>query len=252
LKPENKLKIIVLFIDLMIIVSFILLWEQLVNYKVLDPLFTPSPSTLLKSSGFIYSQRFINALIDSLYPCVLGITLGLLAGLGVGIFIGAIPPLREAIFVYLNIVQMSPKIIFLPIFTLLFKTGMLSKTLFIALHMFLVICITVISALSGVKQIYVNVAKVMGASRLQIFREVVFPYISPILFGGFRVGVAASFVASLAYELLLGGGIGGLVSLYAMKLMPEYVYLATISFGIFCAIINGTLILMERKISSWR
>jgi NitT/TauT family transport system permease protein len=68
-----------------------------------------------------------------------------------------------------------------------------------------------------VEPILLDAARTQGASRLQLFTKVIFPYTVPFLMTGIRIGMGIGWMCIVAAEMIggVGGGIGFYINLQA-------------------------------------
>lgn len=64
----------------------------------------------------------------------------------------------------------------------------------------------------SVEPILLDAARTQGASRLQLFTKVVFPYTVPFLMTGIRIGMGIGWMCIVAAEMI--GGVGGGIGMY--------------------------------------
>ncbi|MFX8453505.1 ABC transporter permease subunit, partial [Acinetobacter baumannii] len=77
---------------------------------------------------------------------------------------------------------------------LIFGVGDASKFVVIAIGVFFLMLYNTMSGVMQTPQIYMDVAKNAGASRLQTFRRIAFPAALPSIFTGLKLAAGSSYI----------------------------------------------------------
>jgi ABC-type nitrate/sulfonate/bicarbonate transport system permease component len=126
-----------------------------------------------------------------------------------------------------------PKIVMLPIFMIWFGIGDLSKVLIIALACFYPVFINAFYGVRQTRTILVWSALNMGASRSEVFRRVVLPSATPMIFASLRVSLALSFIVMFAAEMINArSGLGYLIRIAENSLRFDLMYVALVAIAI--------------------
>ena len=99
----------------------------------------------------------------------------------------------------------------LPLAVAWFGVGEFTRVFLIAYGCFWIILTSAINAVQGVSKVYVFAAQSLGASRRQIFVQVMLPASLPRIFAGMRVALGMAFLVIIAVEMI--GTIEGLGAL---------------------------------------
>ena len=138
-----------------------------------------------------------------------GFGIGTAAGIVVGIWVGASPRVRAALGPYLDGFATAPKIVFFPIFLLMFGVGPGSKAALGALSAFFPVVLTVAAAVRHINPVFVRVGRSFNASRTQMVRLIYLPALVPAVVNGMRIGLGVSIIGVLLGEIKLSDkGIG--------------------------------------------
>jgi ABC-type nitrate/sulfonate/bicarbonate transport system permease component len=165
----------------------------------------------------------------SLPGFVLGSALGALLGLAAGTARWLDRLLSPAVFLTYPV----PKIVMLPIFMIWFGIGDLSKVLIIALACFYPVFINAYYGVRQTRTILVWSALGMGASRWTVFRRVVLPSASPMIFASLRVSLALSFIVMFAAEMINArSGLGHMIRVAENSLRFDLMYVSLVTIAI--------------------
>ena len=135
---------------------------------------------------------------------------GLVFGTAVGILLGLAFSwssfLRRLASTPLHILRMFPLLAMVPLFQFWFGANTTGAVAFVAYGVGVVYFVTTINAVSNMPNKYVEYARTLGASRLRIYRSVVFPSITP------ELGASVMLTLGLAWSTVIGAEYIGLDS----------------------------------------
>lgn len=132
----------------------------------------------------------------------LGFALGV--GVGVAVALGsvAVPSAGDVIEPLMSGLIALPTLALIPFFVEWFGIGLLSKIVFVAFLVALIVFINVVNGLRDLDQIYVKGALIAGASRMALVRDVYLPGIVLWLVAAFRIGVPLAFASAVISEYI--------------------------------------------------
>ncbi len=234
-------------------IMLILVWELLSRAGVLDARFFPPPSSIV--------ETFVKMLLDgvllehtamTLSRIGVGFVLGAVPGILLGILLGSVRPLRQLLEPIFASLLPIPKVAIFPLLLLIFGLGETSKYVIVAIGVFFYLFFNTMSGVMQTPPLFTDVAKANGASRLQRWRTVSFPYALPSIFTGLKLATGGAFVIIAASEFVGSqSGLGYLIwsswSTFAVSKM--YVGIVTISvLGYAATALEGYI---ERRVVPW-
>ncbi len=201
-------------VELLIMVLGILaLWSFLSSVIPNPSRYLPAPLTVLfSSSDMLWKGLLPNYLGQTLFRLVLGSVLGLAIGIPFGILLGLNRTVSDIFYPILNFFQSISGIAILPIIVVWW--GNSEKTVFTVILYTAMFPITfnVLAGVRSIPRIYVNMLRSLGASRLQVVRDVILPGAMPYIATGARLGIAFAWRAVIAGEMLVGKrGLGWMI-----------------------------------------
>lgn len=115
------------------------------------------------------------------------------------------------------------------------------------------ILLNTIHGVSGVRDLWLETARMLGASRHKTFRKVVIPAAIPSIMTGLRIGLGISWMVIIAAEMLPGSDSGvGYLIMYSYELAEMQVLVASmIVIGIMGLILNQGLQFISDRVSGW-
>ncbi|MBW4472266.1 MAG: nitrate ABC transporter permease [Stenomitos rutilans HA7619-LM2] len=196
---------------------FLLVWQLLTSgegaslpspLKVLEETWDPLIIDPFFDSGGSDVGLFWQ-LAASLKRVAIGYTLAAAVGISVGILIGAVVLLYQAVDPIFQVLRTIPPLAWLPISLAAFQQANPSAIFVIFITAIWPIIINTAVGVQQIPQDYTNVAKVLQLSKVEYFTKILLPATVPYIFTGLKIAVGLSWLAIVAAEMLTGGvGIG--------------------------------------------
>ncbi|MGP4109229.1 ABC transporter permease [Virgibacillus sp. L01] len=209
---NHERKIIILW-QLIILVSFIALWEIASRMEWINPMIFSFPSEifsiLLKkfSDGTIISHLQI-----TLIETVLGLLIGTIVGIIFAVVLWSSLRLSKIMKPFLAVLYAIPKVAFAPIIIVAIGPSYVSVIAIGAIISAAITTLVIYTAYREVDPNYERVLKSFGANRKQIFREAIFPAALPAMLSIVKVNVGLSWVGVIVGEFLISKeGLGYLI-----------------------------------------
>ncbi|EKQ70219.1 nitrate ABC transporter, permease protein [Leptolyngbyaceae cyanobacterium JSC-12] len=147
--------------------------------------------------------------LASLQRVAVGYSLAAIVGILVGVLIGAIPVLYEAVDPMFQVLRTVPPLAWLPIALAIFKNSGPAGIFIIFVTAIWPIIYNTAVGVQQMPQDYKNVAKVLRLSSREYFFDILLPSIVPYMFTGLKLGIGLAWLAIVAAEMLRGDtGIG--------------------------------------------
>ena len=191
-------------------------WEFIGRTGLLFPELFPSVLEILQSLWlYISTPLMIPHIKASLYEIGGALALAALCGVPLGILWGSRQSWLEVVEPLILYAAVVPKIVIFPIFILFLGIGVQSKLAVGAIAAFFPIALLTIAGMREVKKVYVDVARTVGASPMQIATRVYLPAIAGQVFSGIRIGMGAAVTGALLAETKIAkAGLGFMIVEY--------------------------------------
>jgi sulfonate transport system permease protein len=162
----------------------------------------PSVPEILAAGHTLWSDGLLADDIGaSLRRAAVGFAIGAGAGIVVAVLTATTAAGRNVLQPVLRVFSPIPTIGLVPLAILWFGLGENSKTLVIALGVFVPVWISSHAGLASTPSDYLMAARCLGARRWQTLRKIVLPEAAPDIASGLRVGAAMSFVLIVVAEM---------------------------------------------------
>jgi len=203
----------VTFVRAVLIVVLLAGWEALARSGLLFRDVVPTlPAIARALTTLVLQPAFYANLGWTVGEIALALLLGGVAGLLVGLLLGANRFLGRAFEPYLYYLGPTPKIIFFPVMIMWFGVGPASKMALGALSCFFPIALSTAAGMRQIDTVLVRVGKSFRASTAQMVTKIYLPAMREPIVNGVRLGLGVAVIATLLAETKLSNrGIGYLI-----------------------------------------
>ncbi|PZQ47270.1 MAG: hypothetical protein DI556_17500 [Rhodovulum sulfidophilum] len=148
----------------------------------------------------------------TLFRLTVGLALGGVAGVLLGLALSWSSRVRKLVAPSLHLARMCPLLAMIPLFQFWFGATNWAAIVFVAYGVGVIYLIGTVNAVANVPAKYVENARVLGASRLRIYRSVILPAILPELFSSVFLTLGLAWSAVIGAEYIgVESGIGRMV-----------------------------------------
>ncbi|MFN9369691.1 MAG: ABC transporter permease [Planctomycetia bacterium] len=180
--------------------------------RFISPATLPSPGETLEAVPGVFGERRLAAnTLVTLRRVLLGFGLAGLVGVPLGVLAACFPAVRAFVAPLTIFGRNIPVAALIPLTFFFFGIGEFQKVMFLFIASVAFVVSDTTAAVLEVPERYVDTARTLGASRLQIILKVLVPLAAPAVFNSLRLlfGIAFGYVM-LAEVVKLGGDTGGL------------------------------------------
>ena len=229
-------------------------WEWGAAAKWLDPFFFSRPSEIVlriaqwAGTGTIWvhlSTTFTEAMLSFVIGGVLGVI--------VGFALAGVPVLAALLEPYIRMANALPRVVLAPIFLLWFGLGIWSKVALGVTVVFFVVFFNTYRGVRDVDRAFIDNARMLGASDVQLVRHVLVPSAMTWIFSSLHISIGMAIIAVVVGEYLgASRGIGYLIA------QAEGVFDTTGVFAGMTVLAAGVLLIghvvgrFERRLLRWK
>jgi NitT/TauT family transport system permease protein len=201
------------FLSFILLLAVLAAWYGLVQWRRLPPLVLPLPTAVAHAlvqnllDGFLWPHLWV-----TLSEIVLGFVGGSVLGVGLGSLVALAPLVQRILNPYIIASQAMPKLALAPLFVIWCGFGIVPKALIAALIAFFPLFENTLTGLRAVDTETLDLFRMLGASRWQVFSKLLLPNAVPYLFAGLRVAIVLSVVGAVVGEYIgANKGLGALI-----------------------------------------
>ena len=184
---------------------------------------------------------------------IAGLAVALAVSLAVGMAIRYSPLFGRLILPVINLLAPISPIAWLPVAMLIFGLGNAPAIFLVYIALFFIMTLATLNLIDTLPPSYVQVARIMGASRLQIFVQVILPAILPGLFVVLRLNLFAAWMIVLIAESVgVGGGLGLVVIISRNTFDAQLAFFTMFIIGVVGFLLDVALREVQRRVLNWQ
>jgi NitT/TauT family transport system permease protein len=191
--------------------------------------------------------------LASLYRAAAGLTLAIVLGAALGIFMAWWKPVNALFAPIVEIFYPLPKSALIPVTVIWLGFGDGSKILLIFLGCMLPVTLGAYNGARGSEQALVWSARSMGANRLRMMWDVALPSALPELLNGIRTALALSFILLVSSELIVAQkGFGYLIGFLGANGNYDAMYAVVVTVAFLGFAADRGYLLITKRALAWR
>lgn len=251
LKKIRFEKLMVLFIQISIVITFFIIWEFLASKEYINTFIYSSPSRMLKTiKELIISNNLFNHILKTLYEIVISFVLGGSLGIIIAIILYEFKFLARIVEPFLILLNSMPKVALGPLIIIIAGANIKSV---IVMALLINLIVTIITIHNGFKNTESNKIKLLQsfkASKIQILFHLVLPNSFITIISSLKLNVSMTLIGVIMGEFLVSKeGIGYLIiygtQIFNLNLVMSGIFiLLIISF-----ILYGIVAMIEKKLN---
>ncbi|MGV8988991.1 MAG: ABC transporter permease [Cypionkella sp.] len=233
-------------------------WEVSARTGFIDQFFFGSPWGICVRlftwvrDGTAYGPFWLQIWV-TLEESILGFIVGVTTGVFFGVLLGEVPYLAEVVGPYIKIVNALPRIVLGSIFVMWLGLGLPSKVLLAAVLVFFVVFFNAFQGVRSVDRNLISNARILGASRLQVVRHVVFPSAMTWIIASLHVALGFSIIGAIVGEFLGSQrGLGLVIATAQNTFDANGVFGAMLVIGALALSAEWLMSLVEKRLLAWQ
>ncbi len=231
----------------------ILIWCVLTYGGLVSEIFVPSPTDVVNAiirmarDGSLWEHCFMSAkrvMVGWFWSAVIALPLGMLMASSKR-FSALIQPLIE-------FARYLPVVALVPLTILYLGIDETQKYVIIWLGTFFQLILMVADTVSSVDKNMINAAKTLGASRFQVYREVIFPASLPGLLDDFRLTIGWAWTYLVVAEMVAASsGLGYIILKSQRFLATDVIFAGLIMIGLIGLVTDLLMRILTKLLVPW-
>lgn len=213
LMGEKRKKIIVLCGQILLLITFVGLWELLTRLNIIDSFIMSSPSRIINQTiNLLTTGNLFYHIWITLKEAILSFFIATFLGTFIAIILWWSEYTRKILEPYIVILNSLPKIALGPIIIIWFGAGTKSIVVMAILITIIITILTMLNAFLSCDNDKIMLLKSMGANKFQILTKLIIPNALPEFISMLKINVGMTWVGTIMGEYLVSkAGLGYLI-----------------------------------------
>lgn len=236
------------------IILFLIIWELLPRFKIINESFFPPFSKVIKQLGVLFvSGDLTTNIIISLERSLIGFLLGLAFAIPLGLIIGWFKKFEKFINPLIETFRNLSVLSILPVFVLIFGIGEVSRIAVIFWGVLWSVLLNTIAGVKSVDSLLIKGAQSMGISKIKLFSQVILPGSLPSIFTGIKLSATTSILVLIAAEMIgANKGLGYAINFYQANFKIPEMYGIVLILAVLGVLINFVCRIIEKRAFRWK
>jgi sulfonate transport system permease protein len=231
-----------------------IVWDWVVRFGLIKAILLPPP---LATLGTLVTGLAGGALLTdfavTVWRTLQAFLIASVVGVPLGVLLGSNERAYRSVEFLIDFFRSTPSSALIPLFLLVFGVSDINKVAIAAFGAFLIVIFNSAYGVINARKQRVMAARVMGASRWQIFKDVLIWESLQPTFVGLRSAVSMALVIVIVAEMFIGSesGLGHRIINAQQVLNVKSMYAAILAAGALGYALNVLFLLAERRIVHW-
>ncbi len=234
--------------------ALFVVWDLVVRLGLIKPILLPPPlATLQTLVTGLAGGPLLADFAMTVWRTLEAFAIAAVVGVPLGVLLGSNERAYRSVEFLIDFFRSTPSSALIPLFLLIFGVSDVNKVAIAAFGALLIVVFNSAYGVLNARKQRVMAARVMGASRWRIFRDVlVWESLQPS-FVGLRSAVSMALVIVVVAEMFIGSdsGLGHRIIDAQQVLNVKSMYAAILAAGILGYVLNIVFLLLERRIVHW-
>ena len=229
-------------------------WDMVVRLGYIKPILLPTPfDTLGALVSGLAGGPLLTDFAVTVRRTLEAFAISALVGVPLGVLLGSNERAYRSVEFLIDFFRSTPSSALIPLFLLIFGVSDVNKVAIAAFGALLIVLFNSAYGVMNARKQRIMAAKVMGATRWQIFKDVLIWESLQPSFVGLRSAVSMALVIVIVAEMFIGSdvGLGHRIIDAQQVLNVKTMYAAILAAGILGYVLNILFLLLERKIVHW-
>ncbi|MCU0565262.1 MAG: ABC transporter permease [Oculatellaceae cyanobacterium Prado106] len=231
----------------------LLIWSVLSYGGWVTSTFLPTPTAVLQAGWrMLTEEKLIIDILSSTGRVLAGFSLAAIVGIPVGIAMGTFRSMEGLFNPIVGTVRYMPVAAFVPLIVIWIGLGEDAKAAIIFLGIVLYNAMMVADAVKFIPDEMLDVAYTLGASRREVFFNVIMPAVFPSILDTLRVNIAGAWNFLVISELIAAQtGLGFKIVQSQRYLQTDKVLFCILVIGLIGLLTDYGLTLLSKKLTPW-
>jgi ABC-type nitrate/sulfonate/bicarbonate transport system permease component len=253
-KPAFNLNLIDKLLPFLGVILLFGIWWLIAISGWVNPVLLPTPLDTIQSLiASAFGKTMPKDFLATVYRTFQAFLMAAAVGVPLGVALGSSERVYRSVEFLIDFFRSTPASALIPMFILFFGISDFSKVVIAAFSALLLVLFNSAYGVMNAKRSRILAAKVMGANRFQIFRDVLLWESLPQTFIGLRNGISIALVIVIVAEMFIGTeeGLGKRIIDAQQVLNVKDMYASILITGMVGYLLNVLFLLIEKRIIHW-
>ena len=235
-------------------VVLFIVWDLVVRLGFIKPILLPTPAdTLVALVTGLAGGPLLADFAVTVWRTVQAFLIAAVVGVPLGVLLGSNERVYRSVEFLIDFFRSTPSSALIPLFLLIFGVSDVNKVAIAAFGAFLIVIFNSAYGVINARKQRVMAARVMGASRWRVFKDVLIWESLQPSFVGLRSAVSMALVIVIVAEMFIGSdaGLGNRIINAQQVLNVKSMYAAILAAGALGYAPNILFLVAERRIVHW-
>jgi len=257
---SRRRKFLILLAQVGVLVGSLAAWQIFAGipgeepFVLIDKYFVSEPSEVLTAlTDWINQGVLLTSILSTANVTLLGLALGVISGMLVGFALGVNPTLSAILNPFVSALYSIPRLALIPLFLLWFGLGLGTRLAIVIVMVFFLVFYNTYSGVKDVQRELIDVMKLMGATKWQIYQKVIIQSAMTWIVAGLRIAAPYALVGAVTAEMLTSNqGMGFLVIRSAGQFYTPGVFAGIAVMMGMALVLTALVSIFEKKILHWK
>ena len=235
-------------------IALFIAWDLVVRFGFIKPILLPPPLPTLGTliTGLAGGPLLADFAV-TVWRTLESFLIAAVIGMPLGVLLGSNEKAYRSVEFLIDFFRSTPSSALIPLFLLIFGVSDINKIAIAAFGAFLIVVFNSAYGVINARKQRVMAARVMGASRWQVFKDVLIWESLQPSFVGLRSAVSMALVIVIVAEMFIGSdnGLGHRIIDAQQVLNVKSMYAAILAAGALGYALNILALVVERRIVHW-
>jgi NitT/TauT family transport system permease protein len=252
-RAQEKYRRGVIIGQLTLVLAVLALW-QFGSGRLFDPFFVGSPggvaNVLIKD---LFDSHFYADLAVTGLEMAWGYALGVVLGVGFAVIFARWRLMADVFDPFFSGLNSLPRIALAPLLVIWFGIDMASKAVLAATLVFFLMFFTTLSGIRNVDPALIDLARLVGATKRQIFRFIILPGAAAWVINGLKVSLPYALIGVIVGEFIISSsGLGYRLNAYSTSYNTNGTFAMLLVMMALMMALNALVSIVERRLLRWR
>lgn len=229
------------------------LWEYVTRTELVNPILLSPPMEVYRAVADLSAQGwFWHHVSVSAREIAIGWMVAVGSAVGAAVVFSRFPRLERASMPYVVTLQALPKVVLLPLFTVVLGLGMGSTIALVVISAFFPTFLNAVVGIRSVPEESLRLLRSLQATPTDRFRRLLVPHAAPYILTGMQASMVIAALATVIGEFHGARyGLGFVINSNAFGMRIPYVYAGIVAVSALSLVMFGLVVVLRRLLVPW-